>query len=321
MPESLSFDLVTRYHDALPMRIREYLNHRGILDAVIDLHLLGWDGQRITIPIFDRDGRLAFFKLAKDPDDPAPGPKMMTSPGASADLYGWERARAKPCRILICEGEFDRLVLESNGLAAVTSTGGAGVFRQEWADEFAPIPEVYVCFDRDEAGRKGALRVARMIPQTRIVDLPDEVGPGGDVTDWFVRLRHSREDFLRLMEVAQPAVPEEPAAEPIPKKPPRGQSSSDTDEIARVKSLVTLEDLAGRYVTLRASGQNLVGRCPFHEDRVPSLVIYPPSQTFHCFGCQAHGDVIAFLMRAEHLTFPETLRVLRKLSNQDGQTA
>src|SRR5437867_3318192 len=102
-------EVARRYHDSLPPRIREYLNRRGISQEIIDLHLLGWNGERITIPIFDREGCLAFFKLAKDPEDLLPGPKMLTPAGAHVELYGWERVRVKPCRIMICEGEFDRL--------------------------------------------------------------------------------------------------------------------------------------------------------------------------------------------------------------------
>ena len=64
-------DLATNYHKALPGRIRRYLNERGISDILIDFHLLGWNGNRITIPIFNRDGELVFFKLARDPEAPA----------------------------------------------------------------------------------------------------------------------------------------------------------------------------------------------------------------------------------------------------------
>ena len=206
--------LAQRYHDAMPIRIREYLNHRGIIDDAIDLHLLGWNGERITIPIFDRDARLAFFKLAKDPLDRGQGPKMLVPGGTSAELYGWERLRGKPPRIVICEGEFDRLALESRGIAAVTSTGGAGVFRKEWTEDFLGIPEIYVCFDRDLAGTRGALRIARWLPQIRIVELPEEVGPGGDVTDLFVRLEWTRDNFLRLLEKSRPAPVDVSAAAP-----------------------------------------------------------------------------------------------------------
>jgi len=304
--------LAEKFHRAMPARIRRYLNGRGIPNSVIDLHLLGWNGQRITIPIFDREAKLTFFKFAKDPDDQFSGPKMMTSPGGHAELYGWERVRVKPCRIVVCEGEFDRLVLEGQGLAAATSTGGAGVFRSEWAEAFKAIPEVYVCFDRDEAGRKGAIRVARMIPNARLVELPEEVGNGGDVTDFFIRLGRSQGDFLQLLEAAQP--PPAPEAQEGDGTEPVGSRREGNGEIERLKSAIAIEDLVARYVPLRRSGQHCVGRCPFHEDNNPSLVVYPASQTFHCYGCQAHGDGLAFLMRVEHLTFPEALNVLRELA-------
>src|SRR3989442_1149768 len=60
-------DLAARYHAALPTRIRDYLHARGIRDDLIDTYLLGWNGLRITIPITNRDGAVASFKLAKDP--------------------------------------------------------------------------------------------------------------------------------------------------------------------------------------------------------------------------------------------------------------
>src|SRR5207244_10870298 len=104
-------DLATEYRTAMPGRIRQYLYRRGIPDLLIDFHLLGWNGSRITIPIFNRMGELTFFKLARDPEAPALAPKMLASPGAYAELYGWDQVHRKPKNIIICEGEFDRLVL------------------------------------------------------------------------------------------------------------------------------------------------------------------------------------------------------------------
>ena len=300
--------LARRYHDAMPLRIREYLNHRGIIDDAIDTHLLGWNGEGITIPIFDRDAKLAFFKLAKDPLDRGQGPKMLVPAGTSAELYGWERLRGKPPRIVICEGEFDRLALESRGISAVTSTGGAGVFRKEWIEDFVDIPEVYVCFDCDLAGTRGALRIARWLPQTRIVELPEEVGHGGDVTDLFVRLEWTRDDFLRLLEKARPAPVDAGVGAPtrIASKPARNR-----DEVDAVKSGFRIEEVIVRFMSLSPSGSRLRGRCPFHEDRTPSFVVYPENQTFHCFGCGTHGDVLTFLMQVERITFREAVKRLR----------
>ena len=308
-------ELARRYHEALPKRIRDYLREqRGIAEPVIDRFLLGWDGRRITIPIPDREGRVAFFKLAKDPEDQSESPKMFCSRGGRVELYGWERTLERPQQIIVCEGEFDRLVLEGRGIAAVTSTGGAATFRWEWAEALHEISQVFVCFDNDEPGCKGAERVARLIPHARIVRLPEDIGPGGDVTDFFVRLKKSREDFVRLLEDSKPLPPSEPTRIARNHKP----DLMSREEVETLKSLVRLEDVVVRYLPLTQSGQNYRARCPFHKDYNPSFVVFPATQTFHCFGCLVRGDVLTFLMSVENLSFPQALSVLRQIGGWHG---
>ncbi len=308
-------DLATQYHQALPGRVRKYLNDRGIPDLQIDAHLLGWNGQRISIPIFDRSGELVSFKLARDAEDPFPGSKMITTPGAHAELYGWDELLRKPPQIVICEGEFDRLVLEANGFSAVTSTGGAGVFRPEWVADFEPIAEVYACFDNDTAGRSGAERVSRLIPRARIIELPEEVGWCGDVTDYFVRLKHTREEFAELMDAALPMPPSpEPERSAVPRAP--SLDSQPRSSIDRIKQNAPIAEVVGRYVKLQNLSHSLVGLCPFHEDHHPSLAVFPVTGTFHCFGCRKHGDVITFVREIEHLSFHEALSRLEDICSQ-----
>lgn len=313
-------ELALSYHRQLPDRIRAYLNARAIPDDLIHRHLLGWNGRRITIPIPNRDREIAFFKLARDPEADPAEPKMLATRGSRLELYGWETVLAKPERLIICEGEFDRLVLEARGFDAVTSTGGAGSFRREWAEAFAGNPEVFICYDRDEAGRDGALRVARLIPQARIVDLPEEVGEGGDVTDFFVRLGRSREDFESLLVAARPAPP------PPPPSPRILLPSATTPDLAarveRIKQAIAIEDLIAQYVELRPSGRNMVGLCPFHQDREPSLVVFPETRSFHCFGCRAGGDVISFLRLKTDCSFSEALDSLEQaFPHHDNKSA
>src|SRR6266849_2136687 len=309
------FHLAAEYHRALPDRIREYLHTRGIPDEVIDRRVLGWNGVRITIPVFNHKGVCAFFRLAKDPDDQSDSPKMLSLRGSRVDFYGWEVLRLDPIRIIICEGEFDRLVLEANGFDAVTSTGGAGTFKPEWIDAFAEIPEVYVCFDCDYAGRQGALRVAGMIAQAKIVELPEEADRGGDVTDFFVRLGKTSGDFESLLSQAQPAPPEKPL-----ETTGAGNGHIDPalrERIEKIKREIALESVIGKYLELKPSGSALVGLCPFHDDHYPSFAVYSGKGNFHCFGCGAHGDVITFLQRVERLSFRQTLDVLERLPTND----
>ena len=302
-----------RYHENLAPRLRRYLNERGICDEMIDEHLLGWNGQRITIPITDRDGAVAFFKFAKDPMDARGSPKMLCTPGAQAELYGWERVLAQPEQLIICEGEFDRLVLESHGAPAVTSTAGAATFRQEWSAYFTAISSIYICFDNDDAGRYGAERVARMIPHARLVQLPDDVGDGGDITDFFVRLGRSANDFRQLLVVAQSQTPHPSVA--VPARLANDVRPDKDPAMQELKSRIGIADVVGRYIPVSWNGKRGLARCPFHDDQNPSFVLYPQTQSFHCFGCRAHGDVITFLMRIESLSFREAVDTLRSLSH------
>jgi DNA primase len=305
------------FHEALPHRIREYLNGRGIPDGIISRYRLGWNDRRITIPITNRDGIVSFFKLAKDPQDESDAPKMVATPGGSAELYGWQHVRGKTSPLIICEGEFDRLVLEARGFPAVTSTGGCGVFRKEWAKEFVEIPEVYICFDNDEPGRDGATRIGQMIPHAKLVTLPDEVGPAGDVTDFFVRLGKSNDEFLALLREALPAPK---ISVPAYVRSARGYDPDSplAKRIARLKASVSIVEVVGQYVDLRIGQGVLRGHCPFHEDGTPSFTVYPATGTFHCYGCRAHGDVIAFLMEAAQLTFFQALQALEEHQHNDA---
>jgi DNA primase len=84
-------------------------------------------------------------------------------------------------------------------------------------------------------------------------------------------------------------------------------------EIERLKEEVALERLVeAAGVELRRQGKDLVGRCPFHDDRTPSLVVSPAKNLWHCLGaCQAGGSVIDWVMRTEGVSFRHAVELLR----------
>ncbi len=71
-----------------------------------------------------------------------------------------------------------------------------------------------------------------------------------------------------------------------------------------------IEQTIASYVQLKRRGKNLVGLCPFHNEKTPSFTVYPDSQSYYCFGCGAGGEVINFIRRAENLDFYEAVRFL-----------
>ena len=80
--------------------------------------------------------------------------------------------------------------------------------------------------------------------------------------------------------------------------------------IQELLSRVDIVDVVGRYVQLRKGGANLLGLCPFHNEKSPSFTVSPTKQFYHCFGCGAHGSAITFLMEHTGSSFPEAVRNL-----------
>ena len=82
-------------------------------------------------------------------------------------------------------------------------------------------------------------------------------------------------------------------------------------DVAHVRDRSPIDEVVGEYVQLKnAGGGQRKGLCPFHDEKTPSFHVTPSKGFFHCFGCQTGGDVIAFVMKIDHLTFTETVEKL-----------
>jgi DNA primase len=84
------------------------------------------------------------------------------------------------------------------------------------------------------------------------------------------------------------------------------------DQVRLVKSRIDLVQLMGDYTTLRKSGANFTGCCAFHQERTPSMYVYAEQQSYHCFGCGAHGDAITLIRDKEHLEFSDAVEFLAR---------
>ena len=84
----------------------------------------------------------------------------------------------------------------------------------------------------------------------------------------------------------------------------------DRATIEKIKDAANIVDVVGEFVTLRKSGANYKGLCPFHNEKTPSFYVSPARGTCHCFGCGKGGNPISFIMEHEQMTYPEALRWL-----------
>ncbi len=87
---------------------------------------------------------------------------------------------------------------------------------------------------------------------------------------------------------------------------------SDRAYIDRVRQANDIVEVVGEVVALKRQGRDYAALCPFHQEKTPSFTVSPSKQIFHCFGCGAGGDVIAFAMRYDNLDFPAALEQLAK---------
>ena len=86
----------------------------------------------------------------------------------------------------------------------------------------------------------------------------------------------------------------------------------DRQTIEKIKDAANIVDVVSEFVTLRKSGSNYKGLCPFHNEKTPSFIVSPARGTCHCFGCGRGGNPIGFIMEHEQVTYPEALRWLAK---------
>ena len=90
------------------------------------------------------------------------------------------------------------------------------------------------------------------------------------------------------------------------------------EDVNYVRDHSPIDEVVGDYVQLKnAGGGQKKGLCPFHDEKSPSFHVTPSKGFYHCFGCQVGGDVIAFIMKLEHLTFMETVE---RLADRIGYT-
>lgn len=84
------------------------------------------------------------------------------------------------------------------------------------------------------------------------------------------------------------------------------------DKVQEVRERAAILDVIADYVSLRKSGANYLGLCPFHGEKTPSFNVNPARAIFHCFGCGVGGNVFSFIMKMEGLSFPEAVKFLAK---------
>lgn len=245
-----------------------YFGRYGINNHSVDKFLLGageFNGRcGFTVPIFDRDGEVAYIKLLRTPNDEAadvvaevmgeenPIPKFATYPAdVEALLVGEDQLiRSTSSSVLICENELERIVAIQEGVKMPIVTSGGGVdtftFKDKWIGMLQNMRDIYVCMNSNSIGQSNAenltRRLAELIPTASIyrVLFPIKDGARISLTDYFVKkLGTVNELFSEYAEFCC-------GAEPI--KPSQFKELT-VEDIAGVLDLTIKHDFVSKVIT------------------------------------------------------------------------
>lgn len=172
----------------------DWLYARGLTDYTIEQFLLGHDGERFVIPVLDEQGRLISLRYRMDPafasEDDLRKHKYMGLKGRNGRYLFPEYELGRDGRdwVVLCEGEFDAMMLWQDDTPAVTITNGAGQCHKIPALLPERIKHVYIATDMDEAGEAARVEVANACKE-RGLDYTQVVLPEGvkDITEAYLR--------------------------------------------------------------------------------------------------------------------------------------
>lgn len=296
---------------------KSWLNSQRITDKVLeDFGVIG--DENIVFPVYDLDGNFIFNKYRRSPLSDEK-PKYWYDKGGKVTLYAWYKAKDFNT-ILITEGEKDCLVAWSANIPAVTSTGGAGSFQEEWG-ELLKDKEVILAFDNDSAGAVGMVRALKIVPHAKILFIPDRpnikdisdyVTNGGDLNTLVREAKHFdsieevKEDKCRRLAIFQSTFFHDAYIKEHTKVNTHAERKAYSNDRVTNAKLYPITNILEFH-----KGKAL---CPFHNENTPSLHYYHKTNTCYCFGgCSKAYDAISIYMQKYSVSFKEAVEQLNRL--------
>jgi len=286
---TLPQDRIYKQHEALIKNkkiIDVIAENKGLNEETIVNYILGWDKDRVSIPIFDEKKNVVNVRRWS--------PKAKKFKVINAKGYGGRRLypieALEQDKVILAEGELKALLLRQLGFNAVSPTGGAGTWTQEWNKLFKG-KIVYVLYDIDKPGRSGSQRVATQLngiaKELYIITLPMNVKefPKGDITDYVVALGHGPSDIQALLDGAEEWKPievyniEDPEEDGPPERVSLAQSSNAKYFLKSVESqvVVSAKDIAPYIVPCEfditcLKDKEYCGLCPVNASELKARV-------------------------------------------------
>lgn len=312
--------------------VRWLTEERHISPEVIHEAMLVPEQNWLSIPVFDQSKDILFYKHRRAPWIEA-GPKYRYDAGATSSLYGVETLGTVNSFVIITEGELDALAIRSLGLKAVSTTGGSGTWKQEWSDWLTNSTHtIIIAYDADEAGVRGALKVAGMTRGAHIAWIPVQYGKdpteiihnGGKeelLASFDMAVAYQMDDLKKLKEYLlkeRNEIMNDPSRTPfhidlalswvtkeiltdMTNQARTVRKSESNDAIERAKSYPI-----NQIIKVDRWGKAL---CPFHDDKNPSMHVYKDNHAY-CFVCETRADSIAVYRQVHSCSFVDAVKFL-----------
>jgi DNA primase len=274
----------------------------------------------IVIPTKDTMGRVVNLTQRRLDDHPVKYLNLPHKPLQNffgidilGDRHRFARETGLDQPVFICEGQFDTMVLQQNGLVAL-GVPGVNSMREVMFEHLKWFKSVVVCFDNDFPGEKAGLKMAQYIkhdyPTMKLYKIkwPKDYAKSGDVNKFFVE-GGTGSEFLELMT--------ELNVKPKSFKKPHKRKKGSTDEkLLKIKEIPIKEFVESIAPQLQWTKRDHLHKtkCPLpaHEDSVDSFTIYTETNTYFCFGCGCGGDIVNFCGKMFDTNFKTALNILSK---------
>lgn len=176
---SINLETILDWHDNMPVNRREYWLKRGLFDKTINDFFLGWDGKRYTIPALYRLVPFGCKRRQSEIDDGITA-KYTSITGSRSGLFNAD-CLWNTDKVVITEGEPDAMLINQWGYPTVSTTAGAGTFKEKWVDMFSGVSQIWLLYDNDEAGRKGEALVHSVLRRAKVVRYPEGIKDCGEL--------------------------------------------------------------------------------------------------------------------------------------------
>lgn len=196
--------------------------------------------------------------------------------------------------VFVCEGESDAFCLSYWFGVTVLVVPGATAFPSQWTKHLLKYGRVIVIPDNDKAGEKLVSNVAAAYPKALIARLPSEYK---DICEW-LDTSMQYEDLKNLIDSASYYIPDHKIKKKYKQVERSNTSSRD------------ILSVIGEVVTLRRSGSEHSGLCPFHEEKTPSFFVNSKKNLWYCHGCDTGGDAISFVMKYRGVSYRDALNII-----------